>query len=300
MILRDDLTYYQVIDLPDGSTTPGHADHRRDPALLNLDTCELLHGARVLDVASNDGFWAFWAERQGAGEVLATDVQRLEDYDWGFEGPPVQASNGAEQAKDAVFLYLRELLGSNVQREACSVYDLAPEKHGQFDLVFNYNLIYHLRHPLLAIDRCRAVCRGACIIKTHVSRTMPDLPLMLFYADEVLDKTITNWCGPTAACMTHWMKSAGFTHIYQERNCKGDRARFVGVVDPKWKTVFDGAAQFEYCDDSYFRGIHECLSHALQPLGRLHTRLYRFAHDGRGPLLHVLRRGRAFARRFVR
>ena len=42
-------------------------------------------GKRVLDVATDEGWWAFWSEMQGAEYVEASDVERGEDYDWGLE-----------------------------------------------------------------------------------------------------------------------------------------------------------------------------------------------------------------------
>ena len=75
-----------------------------------------------------------------------------------------------------------------MKRLKLSVYDLDPEQHGEFDLVFNYGLLYHLRHPLLSLDRVRRVCRGALVLETHVVNTMSRLPITLFYCD-----TCTKW-----------------------------------------------------------------------------------------------------------
>lgn len=271
MDLRQDLNYWQVIDLPDGTTTPGKADHRSNPAYLNIDNPQLLKGKRVLDVAANDGFWSFWAERQGAEEVLATDIECLKDYDWGYAGPPPGTPVG--KRSDSVFHHLHELLDSKVQHRTLSVYDHDPAQIGQFDLVFCYGLIYHLRHPLRAIDALRRVCCGACVIESHVLLCSPDVPMMAFYEDDVLQGAISNWCGPTVSCMTHWMKSAGFETIYMRRNLTGDRQLFVGVVNDEWRTVFDNCPNLRPCEDAHFKSAHHFLGRALQAGNRLSVSL---------------------------
>src|SRR3954452_4256820 len=62
--------WWHVIDLPDGSTTPGAWDLR--PLSEELPWPDV-HGKRCLDIGTADGFWAFEMERRGAAEVLATD-----------------------------------------------------------------------------------------------------------------------------------------------------------------------------------------------------------------------------------
>lgn len=119
--------------------------------------------------------------------------------------------------KDEGFWRLHKQLDSKVRREACSVYDLSPEQHGQFDAVFLYGLLYHLRHPLLSFDRIRALCQGFLVVETHVVTTQSDLPAMLFYEDDVLADAITNWTGPTGSCVVHWLRSAGFPQVFAER-----------------------------------------------------------------------------------
>ena len=74
--------FYMKVPLPDGSYTDGRVDYTGFPARLGLDKLDLT-GARVLDVACNDGFWSFWAEQQGAEDVFARDVDSFEGYDWG-------------------------------------------------------------------------------------------------------------------------------------------------------------------------------------------------------------------------
>ena len=103
-------------------------------------------GKRALDIGCYEGFFSFAMERRGA-EVVATDL-------WAY------GSNG--------FKLCKELLGSNVEYRQASVYDLNPETFGYFDVVLFAGVLYHLRHPLLALDRVRSVCAETAFIETQV------------------------------------------------------------------------------------------------------------------------------------
>jgi hypothetical protein len=53
---------------------------------------------------------------------------------------------------------LREFLGSSVEYLQGAVYDLSRLSRGErFDYVLFWGVLYHLRHPLLALDEVRAV-----------------------------------------------------------------------------------------------------------------------------------------------
>ena len=67
-----DHEWWHVIDLPDGTSTPGGWDLRR-AASQEIPWPELA-GKRCLDVGTADDFWAFELERRGAADVLATDI----------------------------------------------------------------------------------------------------------------------------------------------------------------------------------------------------------------------------------
>src|SRR5205823_12681982 len=62
-----------ALNRAEGIYTPGAArDHRYRVAMLPADFA----GARVLDVGTFDGFYAFLAERRGAERVLAVDNEQ--------------------------------------------------------------------------------------------------------------------------------------------------------------------------------------------------------------------------------
>lgn len=141
-------------------------DHR--PAVHRYLLPESLAGMRCLDVGTMDGFWAFEMERRGAREVIAADVGGVDDLDW----PPrwrTRVEPTLDQTKEARFRLAHQALGSGVTRIERSVYELDADL-GQFDLIFCGDLLVHLKDPITAIERLRAVCGGSAIICNPVKR----------------------------------------------------------------------------------------------------------------------------------
>ncbi|NMG58243.1 DUF1698 domain-containing protein [Geitlerinema sp. P-1104] len=245
--MNEEIRFYMKVRLPDGSYTNGKIDYNHHPELLGI-LPSFTRGTRVLDIAANDGFWSFWAEDAGAKDVLAIDVDSFENYDWGYDGysdmilPNLDSSTHASQWTNsgAGFWYLHKIYNSRVKREKLSVYGLKPEKHGVFDLIFMYGLLYHLRHPLLALDTVRRVCSGVLILETHVVNSFKNIPASLFYWDDVF-QSHTNWTGPTESSIVAWAKSAGFPHIFSRiMNPKSAYTRgiFVCCINDDWYDKF--------------------------------------------------------------
>jgi tRNA (mo5U34)-methyltransferase len=158
--------WYHTLDLGHGVVTEGMFDHRKviDRCLLPND----LSGLRCLDVGTMDGFWAFEMERRGAAEVLAADVRDVEDLDW----PPRwrhRVTPTLDATKAARFALAHAALDSRVKRIERSVYELAGDL-GKFDLVFCGDLLLHLKDPITALQRMRAVCGGSTIVFNPVKR----------------------------------------------------------------------------------------------------------------------------------
>ncbi len=247
MTVDPDVKFYMKVPLGDGTFTNGRIDYTRHPHLLGLDDLDL-SGMRVLDIAANDGYWTFWAEQHGARDLLAIDIDGFEDYDWGWGGPPEHVkrqmdANPFSQWSEAGrgFKELHQHFGSSARRETSSVYTLDPERHGEFDLVINYGLLYHLRYPLLSLDRSRAVCRGALLLETHVVTGFRELPLALFYWDDAF-RVYSNWTGPTEAMVAAWLRSAGFHDVWVHRPGPGrgqGRAVFAASVSDPWSERFE-------------------------------------------------------------
>jgi tRNA (mo5U34)-methyltransferase len=130
--------WYHRIELAPGIVTPG--SHDSPAAFRHLEAMGLpadCRGLRVLDIGCRDGFFAFEMEKRGA-EVVGID----------YAEPDITGFSTAAK-----------VLASRVTYVVENVYNLTPEKLGRFDIVFFLGVVYHLRNPMLALDRIRTVTR---------------------------------------------------------------------------------------------------------------------------------------------
>lgn len=196
------VNWYHTIDLGHGLTTPGVDDTPKRIALLELP--DDLSGWSVLDIGAWDGALSFEAERRGASRVLATDSFCWSGEGWG--------------TKDG-FEFARKAIGSKVEDQEIDVLDLSPERVGTFDMVLFVGVLYHMRHPLLALERVSSVTDRLLVLDTHVSLVDHDEPMMRFYPGTELNDDPTNWCGPNPAAVEAMLRTVGFTRF--ERKHEG-------------------------------------------------------------------------------
>lgn len=187
--------WYHRIEVAPGVVTPG--THDSPAALAHLDALGLprdLHGRRVLDVGCRDGFFAFALEARGA-EVLGIDYA---------------------EPDETGFSIAANLLGSKVRYAVRNVYDLDPSRDGRFDLVLFLGVLYHLRNPMLALDRIRAVTHdsGMLLLEsqlcTEKSLLSSSTPLMQFFPRDTLHGDPTNAWGPNPAGLRAMVEEAEF------------------------------------------------------------------------------------------
>jgi tRNA (mo5U34)-methyltransferase len=210
--------WWHHIDLGHGIVTPGHqgASPGANATRETLDRIGLpadLSGKTVLDVGAWDGFFSFEVERRGAERVLATDRYVWEHPDYGMDG----------------FLTAREILGSRVEHQVIDVFDIGPETVGTFDVTLFLGVFYHLKNPLLALERLAAVTRELIIVESHVEPLYAqDVPLMRFYEGAELHGDPTNWWAPNPLCLQQAVRAAGFpraevVHCTLERHLARER-----------------------------------------------------------------------------
>ncbi len=166
-----------------------------------------LTGKSVLDIGCNAGFYSFEMKRRGACRVLGIDTD--EHY--------------LKQARFAA-----EVTGADVEFRRMPVWDVGALGE-RFDVVIFMGVLYHLRHPLLALD----------LIHEHVAKDMllfqsmqrgsreiveleedydfnadcpfdhPGYPKMHFI-ERRYSHDETNWWVPNRACVEAMLRSSGF------------------------------------------------------------------------------------------
>lgn len=221
--------WYHRIVLPDGTVTPGWSP--LDAARYCVP--EDLAGKRILDIGAWDGYWTWEALNRGAKEVVAIDDfsdtlgllakgrrKLWETFDlcreaFGFT-MPIEGNGPEPQA-------WRNELGQEVRRFKMSLYDVS--ELGMFDVVFFFGTLYHLRHPLLALEKISKVCSGSIYIETisldelspyrggvghgYVENDM----VMEFYPGKQYAKNPSNWWAPTLQCLGAMLETVGFRDV---------------------------------------------------------------------------------------
>ena len=191
-IAASDFRWHQAFELVPGLLTPGVSSV---PFLLDQSRMPIdLRGRSVLDVGTTNGGTAFALEARGADRVVAVDIVDGEHFG---------------------FFQIRDFLSSSVEFEQCSVYELSSVLTDTFDVVICWGLLYHLRHPLLALDELRRVTRGMISIETAIADALlptdlRDQPLVMFFRRDELAGDASNWSAPTTQALVDWVTSCGF------------------------------------------------------------------------------------------
>jgi tRNA (mo5U34)-methyltransferase len=202
--------WFHNLELGGIQTAPEHflgdyprANYDRFAAALPTD----LRGKTVLDVGCNAGFYAFEMARRGAARVV------------GIDSDPRYLAQARLAAR---------VLGLNVELRELDVYRVA-ELRERFDLVIFMGVLYHLRHPLLALDLLydhaasdrllfQSMQRGPNLVAPveHDYR-FEDTSVFersahpaMYFVEHRYAGDWTNWWIPNRACVEAMLRSAGF------------------------------------------------------------------------------------------
>ena len=215
--------WYHKIELPGGIVTPGWAPLDAGRYCIPQD----MTGLRVLDVGAWDGYWTFEALKRGAREVVAIDdfsdrLGRLSEE----ERPQWETFDLCREALGFTHMNSREGYqndeGQRCFRTEKSVYDLTKKHDGEFDVIFLFGTIYHLRHPLLALDKLSEICTGSIYIESAICDNYSpyqegghgsDKRVMEFYPGKEYGDNSGNWWVPTLDCLGEMVRSAGFQEL---------------------------------------------------------------------------------------
>lgn len=200
------LGWYHSIELPDGRVLPGvQTIEQLRGRIGRFPLPADLTGKRVLDIGAWDGWFTFEMERRGAS-VLAVDSARQE-----------------------TFFQAKKLLNSKAEYLVEDVCYLSPREIGYFDIVLFFGVLYHLKHPLLALEKLCALCTDTLCMDTLVidePARPQDRPILEFYESTELGGQYDNWCAPNTSCLLAFVRTAGFVN-----------PRLIGVHDTRGVVV---------------------------------------------------------------
>lgn len=156
-----------------------------------------LEGKRVLDIACNSGFWSIQCALLGA-QVVGFDAR----------------AELIEQAN-----LIKAITGTrNVEFRLLDFWDMSPQAlDGQFDVVLNLGILYHLPKPLEALELTRAMVRKNILLDTVVLPS--ESPLIKLTWEEPFDIRCANTAGvvvaPSKSSIEAFFKHLGFKDWFE-------------------------------------------------------------------------------------
>jgi hypothetical protein len=118
------------------------------------------------------------------------------------------------------FREIHARLGSRVKYRQFDMYELTPERVGRFDIVLFMGVLYHLKHPLLALERVCALSTDLAAIDSFILRDerrpgaeATGRPIMEFYETDEFGGQTDNWIGPSLSCLLALCRTAGFARV---------------------------------------------------------------------------------------
>jgi tRNA (mo5U34)-methyltransferase len=216
--------WYHEFEFAPGVVTPGSRNSRS--LLAQLDLPLNLSGLRVLDVGARDGFFSFECERRGA-EVVAIDYL---------------------PAEQTGFPIAKQILGSQLDLIHENVYNLTPQKYGQFDIVLFLGVLYHLPDPMRALDVVFNMMRSpswlyleTVVIDDDLPPEIARRPFMQFYPSATKNSDHTNYWGLTEACAIALLEECDLTFLSKTR--EGERGVFTAVKNTPQKSYYTEIAR---------------------------------------------------------
>jgi tRNA (mo5U34)-methyltransferase len=194
---REQKGWWHSFELPDGTIIHGvnPLQGMRD-RISKFGIAQDLSGKRVLDIGTWDGWFAFEMERRGA------DVVAIDNWD------------------NPRFREIHAKLNSHVDYQQLDVYELTPERIGYFDVVLFMGVLYHLKHPLLALEMVCALTKELAAVDSFILRdkhlphtNLTGRPIMEFYETDEFGGQTDNWVGPSLACLMAFCRTAGFARV---------------------------------------------------------------------------------------
>lgn len=182
-----------------------------------------LTGKTVLDIGCNAGYFSIKMKQRGAASVLGIDIK-------------LKSINQAR--------FVANYFNVSVDYEVVNLYEFVLTNRRKFDFVLFLGVFYHLRYPLLVVDKIAEMAREKMYFTTVIRGTQPitdddqnlswekrkltllddyeigetkvfdhpDYPKM-FFIEENYNHDYSNWWFANESCVYAMLRSAGFRNI---------------------------------------------------------------------------------------
>lgn len=164
-----------------------------------------LHSKSVLDIGCNAGFFSIEMKRRGAARVVGVDIM-----------PHVLA-----QAR-----FVSTWFNQPVELRELDTY--AVDSLGEFDYVVFVGVLYHLKHPLYALEKIASVCKDTLYFQSVIRGPLgdfdpdadypvqerdifdlPDYP-KLYFIEKSFNGDASNWWFASRSCLKAMLRAVGF------------------------------------------------------------------------------------------
>ena len=223
--------WWHSIDLGDGVTSDGRKTAEQLDGEWRALELPDLRGKSVLDIGAWDGYFSFRAEEEGATRVVA-----LDHYMWSMDIPRQQeyyeeclrtGTVPVQYHTDPRFWRPDELPGkagfdtahrardSRVESVVGDFMTMDLSKLGQFDVVLFLGVLYHMRHPLLSLERVARLTRQLLVVETSAV-AVPGFEhhsFAEFFESNELNGDVSNWWTPNRHAAMALCRAAGFTRV---------------------------------------------------------------------------------------
>jgi len=207
--------YHNVVFTPGVMSNPSNSDYpaSRWRVLAPLIPADL-RGKSVLDIGCNSGFFSLEMKKRGADRVVGVDIM-----------PHLLAQSRFASHWFDLPLELHE----------CGAYDVQ-SLGSEFDIVVFIGVLYHLKHPLYALEQIASICKETMYFQSVIRGSAGDIeprddyPVnevdafnhpnwpKLYFIEKKFNGDESNWWFATRSCLKAMLRTSGFRTIEDTSN----------------------------------------------------------------------------------
>jgi tRNA (mo5U34)-methyltransferase len=203
--------WYHNVDLQCGLSTDASIGDYPDSRwrLLEPFVPRDLTNRTVLDIGCNSGYLLLQMAKRSPSRLVGVDVMPF----------------GLAQAR-----FLSHWFEQPLELYQLSAYDI-DWLETRFDLIVFVGVLYHLKHPLYALETVAALCKDTMFMASIIRGSSgdfeiaddyvfrddelfahPDFPRM-YYIEKKYNNDVSNWWFPNRSCLKAMLRTAGFSPI---------------------------------------------------------------------------------------